>query len=369
MIYNWELAEWPHFKYDENIFADKLFQITTLFGKEAGVIASIKEHVNNESKIDLIISEAIKSSEIEGEHLNKKDVMSSIRNNLGLNKTTEQVKDKKAEGMAELLIDVRNTFEAPLTQKLLFSWHKMVMRGSRGINAGVWRFHNEPMQVISGTVGKEKIHFEAPPSYQVHEEMVRFIKWFNDTNPKKNQGIKTPLVRAAIAHLYFESIHPFEDGNGRIGRVIAEKALSQSLGRPIVISISYAIEANKKAYYQALSNAQKTLDITDWIDYFVDMILEAQVYALQRINFSLKKGNFLDAHKSDLNKRQLKVIKRMLDEGPEGFEGGMNAKKYMSITKTSKATATRDLQNLVEARVFVPTGGGRSTSYGIDIDT
>lgn len=368
MIYNWEFSEWPHFKYDENIFADKLFQITTLFGKEDGVIASIKKDVNNESKIDLIIAEAIKSSEIEGEHLNKKDVMSSIRNNLGLNKTTEQVKDKRAEGMAELLIDVRNTFEAPLTQKLLFGWHKMVMRGSRGINAGVWRFHDEPMQVISGTIGKEKIHFEAPPSHRVHDEMAQFIKWFNATNPKKNQGIKTPLVRAAITHLYFESIHPFEDGNGRIGRVIVEKALSQSLGRPIVISISYAIEANKKAYYQALSKAQKTLDITAWINYFVDMIAQAQKYAFERIDFSLKKGNFLEAHKSDLNKRQLKVVKRMLDEGPEGFEGGMNAKKYMSITKTSKATATRDLQDLVEAKIFISSGGGRSTSYELEMD-
>ena len=223
------------------------------------------------------------------------------------------------------------------------------------------------MRLVSGSIGKEKIHFEAPPSDQVEKEMEHFISWFNDTAPGGPKEIKIAPVRAAIAHLYFETIHPFEDGNGRIGRAIAEKALSQTIGRPVLLSLSRTIEADKNTYYAALEKAQKSNEITEWIKYFVGVTLAAQKQARESVDFILKKSKFFDRFKDALNERQLKVIRRMLEEGPEGFEGGMNARKYVSIAKTSKATATRDLQQLVELGVLIAEGGGRSIHYRLNI--
>jgi len=221
------------------------------------------------------------------------------------------------------------------------------------------------MQIVSGSIGKEKIHFQAPPSQQVSEEMRQFISWFNATAPDESKTISSAPVRAAIAHLYFESIHPFEDGNGRIGRAIAEKTLSQTLGRPVMMSLSRTIEADRKNYYAALEQAQTSNEITAWISYFVEVALKAQRESRQLIDFTLQKTRFFDRHKTQLNERQTRVIQKMLEAGQGGFEGGMSAKKYMSITKTSKATATRDLQMLSELGVFKAEGGGRSVRYGL----
>ena len=223
------------------------------------------------------------------------------------------------------------------------------------------------MQVVSGAIGKEKIHFEAPPSSRVPDEMNRFLQWFNDTAPGGTTEIKKAAIRSAIAHLYFETIHPFEDGNGRIGRAIAEKALAQTIGHPMLLSLSRAIEADKQAYYNALEQAQKNNEITPWIEYFIAVILQAQKQARELIDFILKKSRFFDRFKDTLNDRQAKVIKRMLEAGPEGFAGGMSANKYISITKASKATATRDLQQLFEWEVLLVEGGGRSTHYKLNI--
>lgn len=295
------------------------------------------------------------------------DVVSSIRNNLGLNETEEPVKDKRSRGAGELMVDVRHTYAEPLTEEKLFAWHKMILSESRRINVGAWRKHEDSMQIISGAIGKEKVHFEAPPSSHVPDEMKKFIKWFNDTAPGGKIEIKKAPIRSAIAHLYFETIHPFEDGNGRIGRAIAEKALSQTIGRPVLLSLSRTIEAKKTLYYTALEQAQKRNDITSWINYFVNTILEAQIQAKEIVDFILKKTKFFDRFKSAFNERQEKVIKRMLDAGPEGFKGGMSAKKYIAITKTSKATATRDLQDLLEMGILQIEGAGRSTNYFLNI--
>jgi Fic family protein len=243
----------------------------------------------------------------------------------------------------------------------------MLLKENKRINVGMWRSHEDPMQVISGSFGKEKVHFEAPPSSRISSEMNRFIRWFNDTAPGGINEIKKAPVRSAIAHLYFETIHPFEDGNGRIGRAIAEKALSQTLGRPVLLSLSRTIEADKKSYYNALERAQKSNEITLWINYFIHVILKSQEQAIRLVDFILKKSKFFDRFKQSLNERQIKVVRRMLDAGPDGFEGGINARKYMSITKASKATATRDLQNLSEMGVLVIEGGGRSTHYILNI--
>lgn len=334
-------------------------------GRVSGILEAMPEATKIETIVEIMVAEALKTSEIEGEFPNRIDVLSSIRKNLGIHTNVKHIKDKSAIGLGQLMIDVRTSFKEKLTQKKLFEWHSLLLSTSKNIRVGSWRKGKEPMQIISGAIGKETIHFEAPPSADVPSEMKQFIQWFNDTAPGGEKEILQAPVRSAVAHLYFESIHPFEDGNGRIGRAIAEKALSQTIGRPVVLSLSRTIEANKKDYYKALQITQSTNDITNWITYFVKTVLAAQTQAEAMIEFTLKKGKFFSIFQNQLNVRQTIVVNRMLQEGPEGFLGGMNARKYMSITKSSKATSTRDLQNLVELGVFAPIGEkrGKSTSY------
>ncbi|MFQ5544318.1 MAG: Fic family protein [Nitrospiria bacterium] len=366
MTYNWQQSDWAEFKYDLSDVEDVLFALAEKGGRVSGLLKGLPEDRQTETVIEMMVAEAIKTSEIEGETLSRKDVMSSIKNNLGF-KNIAKVQDKKAEGAAELMIDVRESYAEDLSKEKLFSWHRMIMKGSWGSKAGDWRSHKEPMQVVSGPIGKEKIHFEAPPSSRVPDEMNNFIAWFNNTGPNGKNQIKKPAVRSAIAHLYFESIHPFEDGNGRIGRAISEKALSQGVGRPILLSLSRSIEARRNAYYDALQAGQRSNKITPWVTYFVKMILESQIQAEEEIAFTLKKTKFFDRFRGQLNERQHRVARRMLEEGPKGFKGGMSTKKYVSITHTSKATATRDLQNLVEKGVFISSGRGRSTRYEVNL--
>jgi Fic family protein len=244
----------------------------------------------------------------------------------------------------------------------------MLVEGNRYVQAGKLRTDSSPMQVVSGAIGQEIVHFEAPPSDRVGAEMNQFINWFNRSGPGQPEAISNPLIRSGISHLYFESIHPFEDGNGRIGRALAEKALHQGLGQPTLISLSNTIEKDKNGYYGALKKAQRSNEITSWLDYFAGTVTQAQQDAEQLIQFTLKKTKFFDLNRSRLNERQLKVISRMLEEGPDGFAGGMSAKKYMAITTPSKPTATRDLQELRDLGVFIPTGGGRSVRYSLELD-
>lgn len=365
--YNWQQADWPNFSYNLTPIQEMLFSIAEKTGYIQGKLIHLSDQQKTEAMVSLMVEEAVKTSEIEGEYISRPDVRSSIKNKLGLNPQIQHVHDKRATGIAELMLDVRNTFKQKLTQTKLFDWHAMLLaiELNPSLTIGRWRSHPEPMQIISGRPGKYIIHFEAPPSKIIPAEMKKFINWFNDTAPGKAKAIKFAPVRAAIAHLYFESIHPFEDGNGRIGRAIAEKALSQGFGYPAILSLSAAIESDKKAYYAALNAASKSIEITAWLEYFVNVILSAQIAVEAQINFIIKKSTFFDKFKNHLNDRQLKIIQRMLQAGPDGFEGGMSAKKYMAITRTSKATATRDLQNLVELGVLKPIGSGRSAHYEI----
>jgi len=368
-MYNWQLKNWPNFEYSLSAIAEKLYTFSEKTGLVSGILKSLPEDMELEAVIEIMVAEAIKTSEIEGEYLSRKDVMSSIRNDLGLNLKKEPVADKRSKGIGELMINVRQTYQQQLNEQQLFAWHSMLFGNEKKLKVGAWRDHADPMQVISGAMGKQKIHFEAPPSAGVPIQMAGFINWFNATAPGGPSEIKKAPVRSAIAHLYFESIHPFEDGNGRIGRAIAEKALSQGMGRPALLSLSRAIEPGKNDYYAALEKAQQTLKVTQWVNYFVDVIMEAQVYAEDQIDFVLKKTKFFDRFKDQLSGRQLKVIKRMLEEGPKGFDGGINASKYGSLTKVAKATATRDLQDLLQKNILIPfgTGGGRSTSYQLNL--
>ena len=367
MKYNWQQLEWPKFLYSTEEVEKFLFEFSERAGKISGTLEGLSKEHQFDTIVELLVLEAIKTSEIEGEYLNRNDVMSSIKNNLGLNKPKEKVKDVRAEGISELMIDAQKNFSEPLSKEGLFKWHTMLMKGNEYGSIGVWREHKEPMQVVSGAMGKEIIHFEAPPSKRVPGEMISFIKWFNETGLGGTKEIKKPIIRAAVAHLYFESIHPFEDGNGRIGRAISEKALSQYMGRPVLLSLSKAMETKKNDYYNALKKAQRSNEITPWIIYFVNTTLNAQKEAEELISFTLKKAKFFDRWRDRFNDRQLKVVKRMLDEGPNGFEGGMNARKYISLTKTSKATATRDLQDLFKKNIFLKAGGGRSTKYRLNL--
>lgn len=367
--YNWQQSDWPDFIYYIDRLEEELFLFTEKIGRVTGKWQALPESTQQETVINMMTAEAVKTSEIEGEYLSRKDVLSSIRKNIGLHSDTVYIKDQRAVGMAELMIDVRNTFDEPLSKEKLFEWHRMLFRENQSIKVGAWRTHKEPLQVVSGVIGKETVHFEAPPSTRVPSEMNQFIKWFNDSAPKEKKDLKGAPIRSAIAHLYFETIHPFEDGNGRIGRAVAEKALSQGIGAPALLSLSDTIESNKKRYYEALKKAQSSNEITDWLRYFVKTILKAQSAAEELVDFTLKKAKYFDRYRDLFNDRQLKVINRMLDEGPEGFEGGMNAKKYINITKTSKATATRDLKELlaIGATKRLGKAGGRSTRYEVNI--
>ncbi|MEO8886889.1 MAG: Fic family protein [Mucilaginibacter sp.] len=367
MTYSWQLPKWPDFVYEIQEIQPLILALAEETGEVNGMIMGLSDELKQETLLQLMLSEAVKTSEIEGEILSREDVMSSIRNNLGLNVSPIYVKDQRAGGVAQLMIEVRKSFNQPLRLDTLLEWHVMLMAGSKHIKPGQWRIGIEPMQVVSGAYGREVVHYEAPPSSEVPREMERFVQWYNKVKFPLKGGIAEAVLKSAIAHLYFESIHPFEDGNGRIGRAIAEKALSQSLGRPVMLSLSKIIEGNKSAYYNALKEAQKSLEITGWINYFASVILEAQRDAKAMVEFTLKKAQFFDRYKFQLNDRQLKAINKMMEKGDQGFEGGMTAKKYISINKTSKATATRDLQQLNEMGIITQIGAGRSVSYQLNL--
>lgn len=363
MPYNWQLSDWPEFRFDLHGLEGGLLVFADLAGRVGGLLEGLTEGLGSEALLDLMIAEAVKTSAIEGETLNPQDVMSSIRNHLGLNSEPQPVDSRLADGAGELMVSVRETFREPLSEQALFSWHQMLLGGSSRLKVGGWRTGGDPMQVVSGRIDRPTVHFEAPPSERVPAEMARFIQWFNDSAPDGPAAILQPPVRSALVHLYFESIHPFEDGNGRIGRALAEKALSQGLGRPVLLSLSRAIEARRKEYYEALQSAQRSNDTTAWVHWFSGIVLQAQQDAETRIRFVLCKSRFFQRFERDLNERQLKALRRMFEAGPDGFTGGMNARKYIALTGASKATATRDLQQLAQLGALMPVGAGRSARY------
>lgn len=368
MTYNWQLPDWPHFSYDSSKVQPLVMEFAKKTGRLEGALKSITEVNRNQILLDVLIDEAIKTSEIEGEFLQRSDVKSSLKNQLGLNLQNEKVKDLRARGISELIVQIQQTFHNKLTQKELLNWHKLLMQGTLSrIKVGAYRTDSEPMQVVSGPIGKWKVHFEAPPAKIIPKEMKRFIKWFNDTAPGQCQDIYPGAIRSALIHLYFESLHPFDDGNGRLGRFLSEKALAQHQGHPGLFSLSKAIESQKQNYYKALEKAQKSNEVTDWVLYFLQTLIKAQDDVENLIDYILVKARFFERFQDQLNSRQLKVVQRMFKEGPRGFAGGMSAKKYMKIAKTSKSTATRDLQELVGMGVLAPIGKGRSTQYDLNL--
>jgi len=369
--YNWQQMDWPNFTYDINVLQEYVYQYVKNIGQIEGELAHLSPLAKEDISLQLMVSEAVKTSEIEGEYIDREDVMSSFKHHLGL-PSSRQSRDVRALGITKLITAARQAVQEPLSKSLLFTWHKLLLGYSEGYTSmliGGWREHAEVMQVVSGRVDKLIFHFEAPPSDYVPGEMKNFIAWFNETAQGQEKEVQAAPVRAALAHLYFESIHPFEDGNGRIGRAIAEKALSQSLGYAIPMSISSCIEPNKAKYYAALKKAQASNKVTEWIIYFIEMLLQSQKKAQESIHFILKKASFFDRHREHLNDRQMKVINRMLEDGPDSFEGGITPKKYIGITRCSKATATRDLADLLNTKILYQLpGSGRSTHYAVKFE-
>lgn len=368
MAWNWTFDDWPDFTFDgEAMLAlERTFLVAT--GEVVGTIRHMDADAREELRIQILSDEAITTSRIEGEVLDRASVQSSLCRQFGL-ATHGLSSGRKERGIAEMMVDVYRCFAAPLDDATLFRWHGMMLAGARHLEIiGGYRTHALPMQIVSGSLERPKVHFQAPPSDRVPREMARFVRWFNDTGPRGPAEMPA-LTRAALSHLYFESIHPFEDGNGRIGRALAEKSLAQSIGHPSLIALSQTIESNRKSYYDNLERYQRRLDVTGWLVYFGQTILDAQNATLRRIGFILEKARFRQAFGDMLNERQHKVVARMFREGPDGFKGGMSAEKYIAITHASRSTATRDLQDLVNKGAMRRTGERRYARYTLAVDT
>lgn len=366
MSWNWQKTDWPKFRWDRARLeaAEKQFLVSG--GVFVGTVRHLGKEERDQLTIEAISTEAVTTSEIEGEILDRASVQSSLRKQLGL--ATDERRVRPAErGIAEMMVDLYRSFAEPLSEEMLFHWHRMVMSGSHNLrDVGSYRTTKEPMQVVSGAIGEPRVHFEAPPSSGVPSEMERLIAWFNRTAPGREEPLPA-LTRAGIAHLYFESIHPFEDGNGRIGRAIAEKTLAQSLGQPTLTALAATILARRKNYYEALEEANKENEITRWLMWFAGIAIEAQRQTIALVEFLIDKTKLLDRLKGQLNSRQEKALLRMFREGPDGFKGGLSAGKYSTITGASPATTTRDLADLVAKGALVREGERRYARYHLSV--
>jgi Fic family protein len=366
MKWNWEQPGWPEFSYDPAAIEPLERQFLLHSGEFIGACKHVSTADQDRLKIELISDEAVKTSEIEGELLNRDSVQSSLLHQFGLG--PDKLRVSPAErGIAEMMVDLYRTFAAPLSDRMLFRWHRMLLKGNRDVAViGGYRQGGDPMQVVSGPMQRRRVHFEAPPADRVSKEMKAFNAWFNDSAQRGKNALSS-ITRAGMAHLYFESIHPFEDGNGRIGRAISEKALAQSLGQPSLIALAQTLERRRKDYYAALERSNKSNNITDWLTYFGQVILDAQATSIKRLEFYLAKAKFYERMRGQMNERQDKAIARMFREGIDGFKGGLSAENYITITRTSRATATRDLLDLVSRGALTKTGQLKHTRYHLNL--
>ncbi|MGB0713764.1 MAG: Fic family protein [Gammaproteobacteria bacterium] len=369
--WNWQQSDWPRFRYDRVA----LEGLEAAFLREGGVLVGSFKHLADDDKerisVELATSEALNSAGIEGEVLDRDSVRSSILREFGLHTSdrwTGAASGTPADrGMAQMMVDLLRTRAEPLDRESLWRWHGQIMQGREDhMSVGAYRAHPDPMQVVSGPIHAPKVHFEAPPAERVANEMEAFLKWYQATAPGQVDALPA-LARAGIAHLYFVSIHPFEDGNGRLARAISEKALSQAIAKnrseAAMIVLSAEIHRRRKAYYAALAAANRENEVTEWLLWFGETVLAAQADALSWIEFFIEKTKLLDGLRGRMNPRQEKALLRLLREGPQGFEGGLSAGKYRGITGASPATAGRDLAALVEMGALVRTGERRHTRY------
>ena len=366
-MYIWQQATWPEFTWDDATLSILLAQVNKEQGRLKGKLEAMGFKTQGEALLQTLTEDVIKSSDIEGEKLDSAQVRSSIARRLGMDIAGLVPADRNVEGVVEMMLDATQKYDSPLTAKRLFDWHAALFptgrSGMREIIVGDWRDDREgPMQVVSGPVGRERVHYKAPPAQQIPEESARFLEWFNQ--PKAID----PLLAAGLAHLWFVSLHPFEDGNGRIARAIADMALAQGEKSPQrSYSMSAQIREVRDDYYNMLGRTQKSsLDITSWQKWFLDCLGRAIESAHKNLDEALQKARFWERYaRQPLNERQIKVLNRVMDN----FEGKLTSSKWAKIAKCSQDSAGRDIKDLIERGALrKDPGGGRSTSYSIVLD-
>jgi Fic family protein len=362
--YIWQKENWPNFKWDSASLIGLLGQARKAQGK---VIAQA-DFIGLEHQAKILVEEAFTTSAIEGEKLDRDSIRSSVAKRLGLPTAGLPTSEQVVDGLVSILTDATSNHDSPLDEKRLFGWHAALFptgySGFHQIVVANWRKDKEPMQVVSGPENRRKVHFEAPPSRQVREEMKLFLKWWNHTS--NIDGV----LRAGLAHFWFVTIHPFDDGNGRLARALTDMALAQDekTGRRLY-SLSSQINRERNDYYDVLEKSQKgTCDITDWLSWYLGLFTRAVDASKETIDLALAVAKFWKEHsQTGMSERQLKVVTRLLEAGPKGFEGGMTNRKYVNLTKVSPETAKRDLKELSEKGILQQNDGrGRSVSYSIN---
>lgn len=357
-----ELPIWPEFRWDNKALAGPLASVRHRQGRLIGRMEGLGFSLRSEAMLQTLTEDVIKSSEIEGEKLNREQVRSSIARRLGMDIGALTPADRDVEGVVEMTLDATQKYDRPLTDERLFDWHAALFPTGRSgmtrITVGGWRGDSTgPMQVVSGAIGHERVHYEAPRAPLLSKEMKAFLDWFNKGNDID------PVLKAAVAHLWFVTIHPFDDGNGRIARAIADMQLARSEHSPQrFYSMSAQIRQERNAYYEILEATQKSdLDITHWLEWFLSCLDRAFDRAESALAAVLKKARFWEKHGGGaLNERQRDMLNRLLN----GFTGKLTSSKWAKIEKCSTDTALRDISDLVERGILIKdAGGGRSTSY------
>jgi Fic family protein len=366
-MYLWNKPDWPAFTWDELRLSKLLVHVSREQGRLLGKMEALGFELRSEAHLHTLTEEVVKSSEIEGENLAPNQVRSSIARRLGMDIGGLVVPDRNVDGVVEMVLDATANYAESLTEERLFAWHAALFptgrSGMNKIRVGCWRDDSGgPMQVVSGPIGREKAHYEAPPASHVANEMTKFLSWF------EQPGDIDPLLIAGLAHLWFVTIHPFDDGNGRIARAVADMALARAekTGQRFY-SMSAQIRQQHKNYYDTLESTQKNeLDVTQWQDWFLSCLLSAIEGAQQTLSSILAKAHFWERFaKEPLNERQIKILNRLLD----GFKGKLTTSKWAKMAKCSQDTAYRDIVNLIGyGALKKDAGGGRSTSYSVVIE-
>jgi len=364
----WQRPEWPVFTWQADALAAPLRACVQAQGTLLGMAGALDRADELHGQLDTLLQNIITSSAIEGETLNVASVRSSLARRLGLEPDSKP--SPRSEGVAELLLDATRNIDQPLTLERLFSWHRQLFPDEAlplysAMRVGELR-GDEPMQVVSGRLDRPRVHFEAPRRAGLEAQLERFVQWFADS--RADAGLD-PLLRAGIAHFWFVTLHPFDDGNGRLTRAITDLALAQADGQAIrLYAMSASILADRAGYYRVLEASQKGgLDITVWLQWFLATLLDSLQQAIARIERLLTKTRFWQNHRNHvLSVEQTKVLNRLLDGGERGFAGGISASQYQAVAKVSKATATRHLADLLEKGCIEKLpGGGRSTRYRV----
>jgi Fic family protein len=362
MRYIHEHKNWPNFTWKVEEVINLLSEVRNLQGRVMGRMLALGFDLRNEANLETLTLEVLKSTEIEGEFLNSDQVRSSIARKLGMDIPNSVLSDRNVDGVVEMMIDAIQFYDQPLTAERLFGWHSALFPGGRSgmykIRVGNWRIDSTgPMQVVSGAMGREKVHFQAPDSLLLEKEMSNFLDWFNTNNEMDL------VLKAAVAHLWFVTIHPFDDGNGRITRAITDMLLLQSdRSTQRFYSMSAQVLILRKQYYEKLEKTQKDdLDITNWICWFLNCLIKTLQSTDTTLNTVLFKADFWNRHfTTEMSARQRKLVNKLLD----GFDGKLTSSKWAKIAKCSKDTAIRDINDLIQKSVLEKeAAGGRSTSY------